>query len=66
MSNPNKYGRILIDNDGVKSSIVTDALPDSVSDSALIFTTKTKKNFKLYLEQWCYDNGIVTFFAPSN
>lgn len=66
LSLPNKYGRILIDNDGAKSSIVTDALPDSVSDSALIFTTKTKKNFKLYLEQWCYDNDIVTFFAPSN
>lgn len=65
LSNPHKYGRIIIDNDGVRSSIVNDALPDLVSDSALIFTTKAKKNFKLYLEQWCYNNGLVTFFAPT-
>jgi len=66
LSNPYKYGRIIIDNDGVRSSIVNDALPDSVVDSSTVFTTKVKKNFKLYLEQWCYNNGLVTFFAPIN
>ena len=66
LGNPQRYGRIMIDNDGVRSSIVNDALPDLVSDSALIFTTKAKKNFKLYLEQWCSSNGLVTFFAPTN
>lgn len=66
LSSPYKYGRILIDNDGVKSSIVNEALPASVNDSATIFTTKVKKNFKLYLEFWCYNNGLVTFFAPAN
>jgi hypothetical protein len=65
LGTPNKYGRVIIDNDGVRSSIVNDALPALVSDSALIFTTKAKKNFKLYLEQWCYANGLVTFFAPT-
>lgn len=66
LSTPYRYGRIIIDNDGVRSSIVNDALPDSVVDSSTVFTTKVKKNFKLYLEQWCYNNGLVTFFAPIN
>ena len=66
LGTPSKYGRIIIDNDGVRSSIVNDALPDSVVDSSTVFTTKVKKNFKLYLEQWCYANGLVTFFAPTN
>jgi len=66
LSTPYKYGRIIIDNDGIRSSIVNDALPESVVDSATVFTTKVKKNFKLYLEFWCYNNGLVTFFAPAN
>ncbi|QQS59629.1 hypothetical protein IPN35_01980 [Candidatus Peregrinibacteria bacterium] len=66
LGTPSRYGRIIIDNDGVRSSIVNDALPDSVVDSATVFTTKVKKNFKLYLEQWCSSNGLVTFFAPIN
>gem|GEM_PF-4838782 len=66
LGTPSRYGRIIIDNDGVRSSIVNDALPDSVVDSATVFTTKVKKNFKLYLEQWCSSNGLVTFFAPTN
>lgn len=66
LSTPYRYGRILIDNDGIRSSIVNDALPESVVDSATVFTTKVKKNFKLYLEFWCYNNGLVTFFAPAN
>lgn len=66
LSSPYRYGRIMIDNDGVRSVIVNDALPSSVVDSATVFTTKVKKNFKLYLEFWCYNNGLVTFFAPTN
>lgn len=66
LSSPYKYGRIMIDNDGIRSVIVNDALPSSVVDSATVFTTKVKKNFKLYLEFWCYNNGLVTFFAPFN
>lgn len=66
LSSPYRYGRIMIDNDGVRSVIVNDALPASVVDSATVFTTKVKKNFKLYLEYWCYNNGLVTFFAPTN
>lgn len=66
LSSPYRYGRIMIDNDGVRSVIVNDALPSSVVDSATVFTTKVKKNFKLYLEYWCYNNGLVTFFAPTN
>jgi hypothetical protein len=66
LSTPYKYGRVIINNDGVKSTIVNDALPSSVTDSAQIFTTKVRKNFKLYLEYWCYNNGLVTFFAPTN
>ena len=65
LSSPYRYGRILVDNDSVKSSIVTEALPASVNDSATVFTTKVKKNFKLYLEYWCYNNSLVTFFAPA-
>jgi hypothetical protein len=66
LSSPYKYGRILINNDGVLSTIVNEALPVSVNDSATVFTTKVKKNFKLYLEYWCYNNSLVTFFAPTN
>jgi len=66
LNSPYCYGRIIIDNDGVLSSIVSNALPSSVVDSATVFTSKVKKNFKLYLEQWCYSNGLVTFFAPIN
>jgi hypothetical protein len=66
LSSPYRYGRIMIDNDGVRSVIVNDAIPASVVDSATVFTTKVKKNFKLYLEYWCYNNGLVTFFAPTN
>lgn len=66
LSTPYKYGRVIINNDGIKSSIVNEALPSSVTDSAQIFTTKVKKNFKLYLESWCVNNGLVTFFAPTN
>jgi hypothetical protein len=66
LSSPYRYGRIMIDNDGVRSVIVNDAIPSSVVDSATVFTTKVKKNFKLYLEYWCYNNGLVTFFAPTN
>lgn len=66
LSSPWRYGRIMIDNDGIRSVIVNDALPSSVVDSATVFTTKVKKNFKLYLEYWCYNNGLVTFFAPTN
>lgn len=66
LSTPYRYGRILIDNNGVKSSIVNEALPATVNDSAIVFTTKVKKNFKLYLEYWCYNNSLVTFFAPIN
>jgi len=66
LSTPYRYGRIMIDNDNVRSVIVNEALPSSVVDSATVFTTKVKKNFKLYLEYWCYNNGLVTFFAPIN
>lgn len=66
LSSPYRYGRVLVDNDGINSSIVSEALPSSVTDSATVFTTKVKKNFKLYLEFWCYNNGLVTFFAPAN
>ncbi len=66
LSSPYRYGRIMIDNDNVRSVIVNEALPSSVVDSATVFTTKVKKNFKLYLEFWCYNNGLVTFFAPAN
>lgn len=66
LSSPYRYGRIMIDNDGIRSVIVNDALPSSVVDSATVFTTKVKKNFKLYLEFWCFNNGLVTFFAPAN
>jgi hypothetical protein len=66
LSSPYRYGRIMIDNDGIRSVIVNDALPSSVVDSATVFTTKVKKNFKLYLEYWCFNNGLVTFFAPAN
>ena len=58
--------RVLTNNDGAKSSIAAESLPQSVVDSVSVFTTKARRNFKMYLEKHLATTNVslVTYFAP--